>query len=231
MSLTNSALKNSAAVAVGVAVVGVFGLFSLTKLPVQLLPNIERPQLSVSTSWRAASPQEMESEILEPQEEVLQGLPGLREMLATANQGGSSIYLTFGLETDMQETLIEVISRLNRLPPLPVDADPPVIQLGGQDQGGNDALIWFFVQLLPGNERPIDSYQKTVEDLLEPRLAAVPGVAGLDVMAGAPQEVQILFDPYRAAELGIQIPRVAALAGRANDVSGGFVDVGRRNRH
>lgn len=228
MSLTHSALKNSAAVAVGGAVIGVFGLFSLTKLPVQLLPNIERPQLSVSTSWRAASPQEIESEILEPQEEVLQGLPGLREMLATANQGGSSINLTFGLETDMQETLIEVISRLNRLPPLPVDADPPVIQLGGQDQGGNDALIWFFVQLLPGNERSIDSYQKTVEDLLEPRLAAVPGVAGLDVMAGAPQEVQILFDPYRAAELGIQIPRVAALAGRANDVSGGFVDVGRR---
>lgn len=228
MSLTNSALKNPAAVAVGVAIVGSFGMLSLTRLPVQLLPDIERPQLSVSTTWRAASPREMESEILEPQEDVLQGLPGLREMSATANQGRSSINLAFGLETDMQETLIEVISRLNRLPPLPVDADPPVIQLGGQDQGGNDALIWFFVQLLPGNERPIDTYQQVVEKLIKPRIESVPGVAGLEVMAGAPEEVRILFDPYRAAELGIQIPQVAALVGRANDVSGGFVDVGRR---
>lgn len=79
----------------------------------------------MQTSWRAASPQEIESEILEPQEEVLQGIPWLVNMNAWANQGSSWINLEFGLETDMQKTLIDVISRLNRIPPLPRDALSP----------------------------------------------------------------------------------------------------------
>lgn len=231
MNLTTSSLRNPAGVGVAVAIVVVFGVFSLAKLPVQLFPDIERPRLTVSTFWRAAAPREVEAEILEPQEEVLQGLPGMKEMISQASQGSSFINMTFGLETDMQKTLIEVISRLNRVPPLPRDATPPVIQLGGGDRGGSGSsqeLIWFFVQILPGNDRDVDSYQRLIEDVVKPRFEAVEGVAGLQIMGGPPEEVQILFDPYRTAELGIDIPQVAALAGRANDVSGGFVDVGRR---
>ena len=229
MNLTKSSLSNPAGVAVGVAIVVVFGLFSLFKLPVQLFPDIEEPQLGIWTGWRAASPAEIESEILEPQEEVFQGIPGLKVMDTNANPGGSWVGLTFDLDTDMQATLVDVIGRLNRLPPLPRDADPPVVNLGGGGGGGaNEALSWFFIQLLPGNDRPIDSYERFVEDVIGPRIEAVPGVAGVDVMAGADRELQIRFDPYRAAELGVQIPQVAAIAGGANDVSGGFHDVGRR---
>jgi len=229
MNLTKSSLSNPAGVAVGVAIVVLFGLFSLTKLPVQLFPDIEEPQLGIWTGWRAASPAEIESEILEPQEEVFQGIPGLKVMDTNANPGGSFVNLTFDLDTDMQATLVDVIGRLNRLPPLPRDADPPVVNLGGGGGGGaNEALSWFFIQLLPGNDRPIDTYERFVEDVIGPRIEAVPGVAGVDVMAGADRELQIRFDPYRAAELGVQIPQVAALAGGASDVSGGFHDVGRR---
>ena len=229
MNLTKMSLRNPSGVAVGVAIIIVFGMFSLAKLPVQLFPDIERPQISIWTGWRAASPSEVESELLEPQEDVLEGLPGLQEMNANANPGGSWINLTFDLETDMQETVIEVISRLNRLPPLPRDADPPVLQLGGGGGGGaNQALSWFFIQLLPGNNRPIESYQRFVDDVVATRIETVPGVAGVEVMAGAPEELQIRFDPYRAAQLGVQIPELAAIAGGADDVSGGFVDVGRR---
>ena len=91
MSLTRTSLQNPSGVAVGVAIVLVFGLYSLAHLPVQLFPDIERPQISVSTGWRAASPQEIEAEILEPQEDVLQGLAGLKEMESQANPGGSFI--------------------------------------------------------------------------------------------------------------------------------------------
>ncbi len=229
MKLTEGSLKNPSGVLVAVAIVVVFGLFSLAKLPIQLFPDIERPQISIWTGWRAASPQEVEAELLEPQEDVLEGLPGLKEMNANANPGGSWINLTFGLETDMEQTLIEVISRLNRLPPLPRDSTPPVIQLGGGFGGGsNEALSWFFIQLLPGNTRTIESYQRFVEDVVVRRLESIPGVAGVEIMANEEEELQIRFDPFRAAELGIQIPRMAALAGTGQDVSGGFIDVGRR---
>ncbi|MCW9016902.1 MAG: efflux RND transporter permease subunit, partial [Kangiellaceae bacterium] len=93
MQLTRKALKNPASVAVGVTLILLIGIFSLTKLPVQLFPDIERPRIAIQTQWRAASPSEIESEIIEPQEQVLRGLPGLVQMNAFANRGNSFINL------------------------------------------------------------------------------------------------------------------------------------------
>ncbi|MDA8019066.1 MAG: efflux RND transporter permease subunit [Thermoanaerobaculia bacterium] len=227
MNLTRTSLRHPSGVAIAVAMAVVFGLFSLRHLPVQLLPAIEYPQLSVQTDWRAASPLEMESEILEPQEEVLQGLPGLEELSSVASAGNATINLRFGLGTDMTETLIEVLGRLNRLPPLPADADPPSVRLGG-DQGDSDALVWFFVQVLPGTEGSPADFRRLVEDQVKPRFETVPGVTSVDVFAGPSEQVRITFDPFRVADLGLEIPGIARLVGRANDVSAGFAEVGRR---
>ncbi|MEM9533982.1 MAG: efflux RND transporter permease subunit, partial [Pseudomonadota bacterium] len=229
MKLTDSAVANPAGVGVVVAIIGVFGLSALLSLPIQLFPEIEQPQMSVFTAWRAASPKEVESEILEPQEQVLQGLPGLEALQGNANDGAAFINLTFALGTDMQQTMLEVISRMNRLPPLPADAEQPVVQLG-QGFGGNanSQLTWFFVQLLPGTPGDINDYQRLINEVVRPRIEAIPGVATVQINAGSAEELQIRIDPYRAAELGVALPQVATLAGSANDVSGGFVDVGRR---
>jgi multidrug efflux pump subunit AcrB len=229
MKITESAVHNPAAIGVVVTIVLLFGAMALFDLPIQLFPEIERPSMSVMTSWRAASPKEIEAEILEPQEKVLQGLPGLESIQANANNGSSWIGLEFGLGTDMQAMLMEVIGRINRLPPLPADADQPVVQMGNGFGGdANKSLSWFFVQKLPGTPGNIADYQRLVEDIVKPRIEAMEGVAGVDVNAGAAEELRITIDPYRAAELGIQLNAIAGLAGQANDVSGGFVDVGRR---
>lgn len=229
MKLTDASLRNPAAVVVVVALVIALGIFSLVKLPFQLFPDIEEPQMTILTSWRAAAPAEVESELIEPQEAALQGLPGLKELNAFANAGGSWINLRFTVGTDMQQALIEVISRMNQLPALPRDADPPVISLGEDIRGGaNQTLSYFFVQLLPGTPGPIETHQKFIEDVVKPRIESVPGVAVVNVHAGAAEELQVRFDPYRAAQLGIEIPLVANLAGSANDTSGGYVEVGRR---
>ena len=227
MGITEKAVKNPAGVAVAVAIIVLFGLFSLQKLPVQLFPDIDLPQLSVQANWRAASPREVESEILEPMEEVLQGLPGMRVMEANAFNGGAYINLQFNLETDMQATLMDVIGRLNRLPPMPADADPPVVQLGGRGTA-NGALTWYFVQKLPGTPGKLTDYAQQVEDIIRPRIESIEGVAGIDILDGAPEQLQIVIDPYRAAELGLPLTDIAANASRSSDVSGGFIDVGRR---
>ena len=230
MDITKSALKNASAIGTIVGIVVFLGLISLTKLPIQLFPDIERPQISIQTSWRSASPEEIESEIIEPQEEVLQGLPGVQNMSAYANQGNAFINLEFGLETDMQKTLIEVISRMNRIPPLPRDALSPNITLGGGRGGGTPALTFFFLQKLPGNEQDIKENVTFFEDVIRPRLESIPGVSRAQMQSGrgSEDEFQIVFDPYRAAELGVDITSISRLLGSANDVSGGFVDVGRR---
>jgi len=228
MSITEKAVKNPAGVAVAVAIITLFGLFSLKGLPVQLFPDIDLPQISVFAGWRAASPQEVESEILDPMEEVLQGMPGMEVMSSNAFNGGAWINMEFTLGTDMQATLMEVIGRLNRLPSMPADSDPPVVNLGGGGGGANQALSWFFVQLLPGTEGKIEDYSQFIMDTVKPKLESIDGVAGVEINAGAPEELQITIDPYRAAEYGIELGDVAARASRSTDVSGGFVDVGRR---
>ncbi|MEP6389808.1 MAG: efflux RND transporter permease subunit [Halioglobus sp.] len=229
MNLTATSLKNPAGIAVAVAVILFFGAYSLTKLPVQLFPDIENPRISIQTGWRAASPREIESEIIEPIESVLRGLPGLKEMGAFANAGNAWINLEFGLETDMQRTLIDVISRMNRLDPLPRDATQPTIMMGG-GRGDTPALTYFFLQLLPGTEGHISDYLQLVDDVIAPAIESVPGVARVNASEnrGSEQELEILFDPYKAAQLGIPLTETANRLGRANDVSGGFVEVGRR---
>ena len=71
MNLTRSALNNPAAILVIVALVMVFGLMNVSKLPIQLIPDIEQPQITISTGWGSAAPAEIESVIIEPIESVV----------------------------------------------------------------------------------------------------------------------------------------------------------------
>ncbi|MBV8782796.1 MAG: efflux RND transporter permease subunit [Gammaproteobacteria bacterium] len=207
--------------------VGLVGIVSLTRLPLQLFPDIKRPELQIQTGWRTASPEEVESELLEPLENVMQGLPGVEEIEGNAFVGFAQINLRFALGTDMKNALVEAIGRINRLRPLPQDADRPQVTLGGTGEA-NETLSWFFVQLLPGTPGPIDAQRRFIEDTVRPRLESIPGVASVNVNAGPPDEVRITIDLARAAALGIPVPDIANRAASANNVSGGQLDVGRR---
>ncbi|HYX75178.1 MAG TPA: efflux RND transporter permease subunit [Steroidobacteraceae bacterium] len=216
---------------IGVIVISVFigliGLLSLSRLPLQLFPDVNRPQLSIRMGWRTASPEEVESELLEPLENVMQGLAGIEEIEGNAQAELAQLNLRFAIGTDMKNALVEVIGRLNRLPPLPRDADRPAISLGG-DGNTNETLTWFFVQLLPGTPGTIEAQRRFIEDTVRPRLESIPGVAAVEVNAGPPDNVRITLDLPRAAALGIGVPDIANRAASANNVSGGLLDVGRR---
>ncbi|GMG85764.1 efflux RND transporter permease subunit [Biformimicrobium ophioploci] len=229
MALTAAALKNPAATAVGVVMTIVLGIFLASQLPIQLLPSIEKPRIFISAGWRAASPQEMESEIAQPIESVLKGLTGMETMEVSINPGRTSVELEFGLGTDMNKTLINVISRLNRLPPLPRDATPPQVNLGGRG-GDAEALTYYFLQVLEGNDTPVSEYVQFLEDVVKPQIESIDGVAAVQVRSRSSNqdELQILFDPWKAAEQGIQIPQVAQRLASSRNISGGTVDVGRR---
>ncbi|HKL53594.1 MAG TPA: efflux RND transporter permease subunit, partial [Wenzhouxiangellaceae bacterium] len=141
MPLTRLGLGNPVAVAVGCILLVIFGLISLVRLPVQLTPNIDRPTISISTGWRAAAPAEIESEIVEPQEEQLRDVPGLKRMNSTASQGRGSISLEFDVGADLNRALIAVITRLNQVSRYPADVTEPSVRVGS-DQFG-DTMAWF----------------------------------------------------------------------------------------
>jgi multidrug efflux pump subunit AcrB len=202
------------------------GAVGLSKLPVQMIPDAQQPFIQITTGWRSAAPEEVESEIVEPQEDVLRGLPGLTKMISSANRGRASVTLTFSVETELQRALIDVINRLNQVPRYPADVTEPQIYVG-QDRFGA-AVAWFGITAKDGNDRDIASYYDFINENIISRVERVPGVSNANMYGGRQQEVRITFDPFAAAALNIDIPTLAGLTGGNNDTSGGFNDVGRR---
>ncbi len=229
MNLTRLSASQPAAVFAVVAIVILFGLLSIATRPIQLLPELTEPQITIFNNWRQAAPAEMESYIIEPQENVLRNTPGVQQISSMVARGFGRIELTFDVGTNMDQALINVINNLNQTPPLPRDAGEPFVASGGQGVGDNVATM----QIYPKRDNPnqnldLPEYQKLFDDVVEPRLTAIPGVARVNMAGRRDFEVRITFDPYRAAALGIPISGIVNTVSQANDVSGGFANVGRR---
>jgi multidrug efflux pump subunit AcrB len=227
VKLTRISLSNPVAVIVACILIAIFGFMSLTRLPIQMTPDISRPEISIWTTWRASAPNEIESEIIEPQEDVLRSIPGLLKMQSSANYGRSNINLQFVIGTDMNRALIEVMNRLNQVPRYPVDADEPVISVGGDNF--DKVIAWFAVTARPGNDRAIESYQDFIDDTVITRLERVPGISQVGSFGGRKHEVRITFDPFKAANIGLDLTGIASQLGNNSDVSAGLNEVGRRD--
>jgi multidrug efflux pump subunit AcrB len=228
MRITQFSLQNPPAIAAASLIILLFGALALVKLPIQLLPDTSRPQIWINVGWREAAPSEVEEVMVEPIEEAMRGMPGLVEMRSQSNRGGGGVGLTFEVGTDMTRVMLDIVGRLNTLPPLPLEADEPQAFGGDNWQGANAASM--LVRPLPGNPN-LDvaaTYQKLMEEVVEPRLARVPGVSRVNLEGGRPREVQIRFDAHRLAALGITPQQIASTVIAARDSSAGFVNVGRK---
>ncbi|BAJ04190.1 efflux RND transporter permease subunit [Shewanella violacea] len=226
MNLTRISTHNPAGTLVTLLLIMIFGILAIAKLPIQLLPDIQPPQISVYNNWRSAAPQEMESNIIEPQENVLRQVPGVIEMTSNISQGFGAISLTFEVGNNMQEAMINVINALNQTPPRPLDANEPYINVGG---GGAPNLASLLIRMTPDNPNTdFSKYQKLIDDVVEPRLRRITGVGSVQLHSKLPKELHILFDPYRAAALGITLDQLRSTLSRATNISGGTANVGRR---
>lgn len=227
MNLTRAALKNPAAIIVIVVLVMVFGLMSVFKLPIQLTPDIEQPQINISTGWRSAAPAEMESVIIEPIENVVKNTQGVTKVTTNIQRGYGYITLTFDVGADMQKAMLDVINNLNQAPPIPLDATDPVVSAGGGRGGPNTASL--MIKTLPNNPaQDLGQYQKLIEDVVRPRFSRIEGMGQVNLQSHRPRELRITFDPLRTASLGLSLSDISSTISRASDVSAGVANVGRR---
>ena len=91
---------------VGVFIILLFGFIGLYRLPYQLSPSLEIPQITITTVWTGATPYEIEREIIEEQEEVLKGIPNLVEMESTSSNNRGSVTLKFKLGSNIDDALL-----------------------------------------------------------------------------------------------------------------------------
>jgi len=229
LEATRFFIRNPAITTAAICLLILLGFVSIQKLPIQLLPSIARPVMAVQVSWRAASPREIESEIVEPIERELRAIDGMTKLESYSNNANAWINMEFALGTDMDRTFTEVSSRMQRVRGLPADADRPQIYRNG---GGNGAesLIFIFIQHAKDSIIPLEELHTFVEKNVAPEFESIEGVGSVDVNRNSGERiVSIEFDPFLTAQLGISIDTIAQNINRSSDVSGGKVEVGRRD--
>jgi HAE1 family hydrophobic/amphiphilic exporter-1 len=164
------------------------GAVSFFRLPVDLMPDISLPSISVSTSYSGVGPEEMEELVTIPLERALASCPGLREMNSTSSEGSSQVRLSFEWGTNLDEAANEVRARVDRARrQLPDDADTPTIF---KFDVSTDPIVHL------GVSSDMDARQLRLfaEKQLQYRFERILGVAQADVWGGLQREIQVFLD-------------------------------------
>ncbi len=221
-------LKHGTVVAVTVIMLMVLGIVAATRVPVQMIPDLETRIISIETRWPGATPQDVEKEILIEQEEYLRGLPNLKRMTAAASTGSAEIELEFPFGTDANEALLEVNNALSQVPSYPENVDEPVLR---SDSFSYNPFMSFRLIPVEGNPKghDINMLLDFVDDNVRPALERVEGVSQVQLSGGAERQIRIRIDPAKLAERQLSLSRVrAAVRARNTDTSAGDIDSGKR---
>jgi len=189
MNLPILALKRPVAVIVLLIATVVLGLFGLSQLPVNLLPDVTYPLVKVYINWRGATPQEIEDNIATVVERKLSTVDGLDYLDSQCTEGMYSLLVNFDYSVDRDVAYQDVLAKLGTVKKdLPKDADEPYVLKADPSQ-------------LPVTDIAISSTQMDttklrawVEHYLQDEFSTVPGTAGSDVSGGKIREIRVDLD-------------------------------------
>ena len=188
MKLPELSLRRPVFVTVIFLIVCILGAVSFTRLPVDLMPEVSLPAMSVQTTYGNVGPEEMEELVTIPLERALASTPSMELMRATSSEGSSSIILTFGWGTDVDAAADEVRTRVDRVRgQLPDEASAPSISKWDI----NAQPIIFLGVSGTLDDRDLRQF---VEDQIVYRLERIPGVAQAQVGGGLSREIHVLLN-------------------------------------
>jgi HAE1 family hydrophobic/amphiphilic exporter-1 len=220
-------IEKPVTVIVCVILVVLFGIIGLKRMPYQLSPDVVEPEIEVGTTWPGANPYDIEREIIEEQEEVLKGIPGLVEMESSAFNNQASITLRFKIGTDVDDALLRVSNKLNEVREYPENVEKPFINASGS---ATSPVIWLILRTYPDNPNHVHTYRTFFENEVRQALERVEGVSDLFVAGGVEREMQVTIDPKKLAAYGLGISDVLNVLRSENvNVSAGNLGVGRRD--
>ncbi len=227
MDLVSASIKKPVTVLSVIVMVVLFGLISLNKLPIQLAPTVVEPVISVTTTWRGATPYEVEREIIEEQENTLKGLTNLVEMESSSSNGVGQVTLTFKIGTEVNDALLRVSNKLNEVPSYPSGVDKPVVNASGAQ---SNFAIWVILKTMENNPRHVYTYRTFFENEIRQYLERVKGVSELFLPAGTAEEMHVVVSPEKLAAHRLTVDRVISTLQSENvNVSAGILGVGRRD--
>jgi HAE1 family hydrophobic/amphiphilic exporter-1 len=226
MKLADASIRHPVSVIVGVFFVVLFGMLALFSIPVQLTPDITRPQITVTTVWQGASPQEVEREIVDRQEEYLKSVEGLTRLTSESRDSMGTVTLEFSVGTDIDAALLKVSTKLDQVPSYPDDADKPILVSASENA---PPIAYMVLRRIRSDASPVYTLRNFAEDYIQPRLERVPGIAKINVYGGREEEMQVVFDEMGVAARRLTIREIAqALSAGNQNISAGSFDEGKR---
>jgi HAE1 family hydrophobic/amphiphilic exporter-1 len=204
-----------------VLIVVLLGVISLLRLPIDLMPDISYPTLSISCSYTNAGPEEIEELITRPIEQAMSAVPGVEEVSSVSVEGRSSVRVTFSWGTDLDAAANDIRDRLDRVVQrLPEEVDRPTLR--------KFDLASFPILILGASSKldPVQTRQ-ILEDEVKYRLERVPGVAAVDIWGGLEREIHVNLDPAKINALSIPLDRIIASVREGNvNIPAGTIEKG-----
>ncbi|NBC18405.1 MAG: AcrB/AcrD/AcrF family protein, partial [Bacteroidetes bacterium] len=229
-----------------------FGVVSLGRLKVNLLPDLSYPTLTVRTEYQGAAPAEIENLVTKPVEEALGVVKNVQEVRSISRAGQSDVVLEFAWGTSMDYASLDVREKLDALM-LPLDAERPVIlrfdpsldpimrfglakkQQPGTLQAESDSETPVRPASLSSSDASPDlldeaglkSVRRYADEQVKKDLESALGVAAVKISGGLEDEVQVFVDPEKLSQLGVPIERVSQVLEQENiNLSGGRLEEG-----
>jgi HAE1 family hydrophobic/amphiphilic exporter-1 len=208
MSIPRFAIQRPVMMTMISCIVILLGGISLTRLPVDLLPDVSQPTINVRVNYTGVGPLEMEELVTRPLEQQLSAVSGLEQMNSNSNEGNTNITMNFTWGHDLNEAMDDIRTRLDRVRNrLPEDADPPTIQKADPNQM---PIMGLAVESTDGALDRV-ALRELAENLLSPRLERVPGVAAVTVNGGLRRQIHVDLSREKITALDLSVDRVTSL--------------------
>jgi HAE1 family hydrophobic/amphiphilic exporter-1 len=223
MSIPRLAIERPVTMFMLSGVIVLIGVVSLARLPVDLMPDVSYPSITVRVQYQGVGPLEMEELITRPIEQAMAAVAGLERLESTSSEGSSRVTLNLAWGTDLNEAADDVRSRIDRVRGrLPEDADPPtVFKFDSTSQP----------IMSVGVEGDYDRVRlrEIAEHDLSQRLERVPGVAAVTVQGGLRRQIHVELSKEKIRALDLPVDRVVNLLRTENqNIPLGEIDEGDR---
>lgn len=202
-------------------IVIILGGVAFSRLPIDLLPDISYPTLSIFTSYANASPEEMEELITRPIEGAMAAVPGVEEISSVSSEGSSSVRVSFSWGIDLEAAANDIRDRLDRIiPSFPEDVERPRLRKF------DPASFPILIMGASSNLDPVHT-RRIIDDQIKYRIERVPGVASLDIWGGLQREIHVNLQSDKIKALGLPLDLILNKIRSENvDVPAGTIERG-----
>ena len=223
--LLDNSLGNRLLVIIASLVLMAYGAFTLSRTPVDVFPDLNKPTVTIMTEAGGMAAEEVEQLITFPLETTMNGLPGVESVRSVSSAGLSFIYVTFDWSTEIFRARQMVSERLSAmeegLPPGVTPRMGPISSIMGE-------IMQIAIPIDTSKISPMQ-VREYADWVLRPRLMAIPGVAQVIPIGGEVRQFQVQPNTSRMGELGITHEQLeSALKGYSSNTSGGFLELNGR---